>query len=79
MVRQEWSLLGSIVGVVTGVGVFAPVLVQYAVGLYYNSSVSTLNYAIGLVISAAISTVITAVFYKVNIGSAEDFLRKAET
>ena len=79
MVRQEWSLLGSIVGVVTGVGVFAPVLVQYAVGLYYNSSVSTLNYAIGLAISAAISVVITAVFYRVNIGSAQDFLRKAET
>jgi hypothetical protein len=78
MVRQEWSLLGSVVGVVTGVAVFAPVLAQYGYGLYYNSSVSTLNYAIGVVISAAISIVITAVFYRINIGSAEELLRKAE-
>ncbi|MGA3111284.1 MAG: hypothetical protein ABSE15_04540 [Candidatus Bathyarchaeia archaeon] len=79
MVRQEWSLLGSIVGVITGVGVFAPVLAQYAYGLYYRISVSTLNYVIGLGISAVISIIITVVFYKVNIGSAQDFLRKAET
>ncbi len=68
----------SIVGLVTGVGVFAPVLVQYALGLFSNVSVSTLNYAIGVGISAAISIVITIVFYRVNIGSAQEFLRKAE-
>jgi hypothetical protein len=78
MVRQEWSLLGSIVGIVTGVGVFAPVLVQYAFGLYSGVSVSTQNYAIGVAISAVISIVVTAVFYRVNIGSAQEFLRKGE-
>ena len=29
MIRQEWSLIGSIVGVVTGAAVFAPVFAQY--------------------------------------------------
>ena len=78
MVRQEWSLMGSIVGVITGVGVFAPVLAQYAYWLYYQaSSVSTLNYAIGVGISAVISIIITVVFYKVNIGSAQEFSAKS--
>jgi len=78
MVRQEWSLIGSVVGVITGAAVFAPVLVQYAFGLYSGISVSTLNYTIGVAISAAISTSISAVFYKINIGAAQDLLRKAQ-
>jgi hypothetical protein len=78
MVRQEWSLLGSVAGITTGAAVFVPVLAQYAYGLYYNISVSTLNYIIGIAISAAISLIITAIFYRVNIDSAEELLRKAE-
>lgn len=78
MVRQEWSLIGSIVGVITGAGVFAPVFVQYALALYLGTYVSTLNYAIGLVISAAISIAVAVIFYRINIGSAREFLRKAE-
>ncbi|MGA2681553.1 MAG: hypothetical protein ABSF44_07115 [Candidatus Bathyarchaeia archaeon] len=78
MVRQEWSLLGSVVGVITGVGVFAPVLAQYAFGLLSKVSVSTTNYAIGVAISAAISIAVTVIFYRVNLGSAQEFLRKAE-
>jgi hypothetical protein len=79
MVRQEWSLIGSIVGVITGAGVFAPVFVQYGLAFLTNTTVSTSNYAIGVVISAAISTAISAIFYKINVNAAESFLRKAET
>jgi hypothetical protein len=78
MVRQEWSLLGTVAGVTTGAAVFVPVLAQYGYGLYYNVSVSTLNYIIGVAASVAISLVITAIFYRVNIGSAQELLRKAE-
>ena len=78
MVRQEWALLGSVVGVIVGAAVFAPVLVQYALSLYTGTPVSALNYAIGVGISAAISAAVTAVFYKINIGSAAELLRKAE-
>ena len=78
MVRQEWSLIGSVVGFVTGLGVFAPVLAQYGYSLISAVSVSTLDYAIGVVISAVISIAVTAVFYKINVGSAEELLRKAE-
>jgi hypothetical protein len=78
MVRQEWSLIGSVVGVIVGVAVFAPVFAQYGLAIYYNSSVSTLNYAIGVLVSAAISIVITVVFYRINIGTAQKLLQKAE-
>jgi len=78
MIRQEWSLLGSIVGVITGAVVFAPVLVQYGLALYFGTSVSSLSYAIGIAVSAAISTAISAVFYRINVISAREFLRKAE-
>jgi hypothetical protein len=78
MGRQEWSLIGSIVGFITGAAVFSPVLAQYALSLYYGTYVSSLNYVIGIAISAAISIAISAIFYRINIGSAEELLRKAE-
>ena len=78
MIRQEWSLIGTIVGVITGAAVFAPVLAQYALGLYTGTYVSTLNYTIGVAISVAISIAITAIFYRINISAAREFLSKAE-
>jgi hypothetical protein len=78
MVRQEWSLIGTIASAVTGAAVFAPVFAQYALALISNTSVSTFNYAIGVLASAAISLAITAIFYRINIGSAQDLLLKAE-
>ena len=78
MVRQEWSLIGSVVGVIVGAAVFAPVFAQYGLAILFNTSVSTLNYAIGVLVSAAISIVITVVFYRINIGTAQKLLQKAE-
>jgi membrane protein implicated in regulation of membrane protease activity len=78
MVRQEWSLIGTIAAAITGAVVFAPVFAQYALALLTGSSVSTFNYAIGVLVSAAISIAITAFFYRINIDSAKELVRKAE-
>ncbi len=78
MVRQEWSLIGLVICSLVGAAVFAPVLAQYALSLFSRTSISTLDYAIGVAISAAISLAITAVFSRINIGSAKELLRKAE-
>jgi hypothetical protein len=78
MVRQDWALIGTGVAGVVGAAVFAPVFAQYGLALISGKSVSSLNYAIDVLISAVISIAITAVFYKINIGSAEELLRKAE-
>lgn len=78
MVSQEWSLLGFVVCAIAGVAVAAPILGLYGLSLLASTSISSLNLAISVIISGAISLVITAVFYQMNIGSAQDFLRKAE-
>lgn len=78
MVRQEWSLIGLLMCAVTGAAVFAPVIVPYGLSLLSGTSGSTLEYAVGVAISAAISLAISAVLYRINIGSAEELLRKAE-
>ena len=78
MVRQEWSLVGFAVCSITGAGVFAPVFVPFVLSLLSKTSASTFTYAIGVAISAAISLLVTAVFYRVNVGVAKDLLKKAE-
>ncbi len=78
MVRQEWSLLGFVYCIITGAAVFAPVLVPYGLSLASITSVSIFDYVIGIAISAAISISITVLFYRINIGSAKELLRKAE-
>jgi hypothetical protein len=78
MVRQEWSLLGFIVCATAGAAVLAPVLVLYGLSLLAGTSISSLDLAIGVVISAAISIAISTVFYRINIDSAKELLRKAE-
>jgi NADH:ubiquinone oxidoreductase subunit K len=78
MVRQEWSLLGFIVCAIAGAAVLAPVLVLYGLSLLAGASISSLNLAIGVVVSAVISIAVSAVFYRINIDSAQELLRKAE-
>ncbi len=78
MVRQEWSLVGFILCAVVAAGVIAPVLVPYGIGLFTNSSASNLTYAVGVAISAAISAVLTVIFYRINVGSANELLRKGD-
>ena len=82
MIRQEWSLIGVVVCAVGGAAVLAP-LVPYVIASFASSfipglSASSFNLAISVIISGVISLVITAVFYRINIGLAQDLLRKAE-
>ncbi|MGA2387006.1 MAG: hypothetical protein ABSG33_10795 [Candidatus Bathyarchaeia archaeon] len=79
MIRQEWSLVGLIMCAVTGAAVFAPVIIPYGLSLLSGRSSSTLDYAVGVAISAVVSIAISAIVYRINIGSAEELLRKAET
>lgn len=76
MVRQEWSLIGLIVGAIAGAGVVAPfapfVIFDFIGGTPFYSPI------VGVIISAIIASVITVVFYRINIGLASDLLKKAE-
>jgi len=81
MIRQEWSLISLIVCTLAGGGVLAP-LAPYIISMFAPSflgiSASILNLAISIIISGIISIVITAIFYRINLNSAADLLRKAE-
>ena len=78
MVRQEWSLIGLVVCAVAGLAVLAPLIVSVGLAFFTGGAIIASNLAIGVVISAAISFGISVVFYRINIGLATDFLRKAE-
>jgi hypothetical protein len=79
MVRQEWSLLGFVASAAVGAAMLAPVFVVYFMSQFItHASASTLSYAIAVAISAAIALVIYAVFNRINIGSTEELLKKAE-
>jgi hypothetical protein len=83
MIRQRWALISLGVCGVAGLAILAPIL-PYVISEFLSSilatgPVSDLNLAISLGISAVIATVIAAIFYRVNINSAADLIRKAET
>jgi hypothetical protein len=76
MVRQEWSLIGLVACALAGGAVLAP-LAPYVLLIFFNIG-SSYNLTIALAISAIISTVITAVFYRINLGLADELLKKAQ-
>ena len=78
MVRQEWSIIGLVVCGIVGISVLAPLVVTVGLSLFVGGSIDTSNLAISVAVSGAISLVISAVFYRININFAKDFLRKAE-
>jgi len=78
MVRQEWSLIGLVVCAVVGAAVAVPLVVSVGLALFTGGAIILSNIAIGVFISAVVSLGITIVFYRVNIGLATDFLKKAE-
>ena len=78
MIRQEWSLIGLVACALAGAGVVAPVIITVGLALFTGGAIGMSNLALGIGISAAISVAITIVFYRINIGLAKEFLRKAE-
>jgi hypothetical protein len=84
MIRQEWSLISLIACALAGLAILAPlvpyVLSQFASSfLPFSISLGPLELAVSLVISGVIATVVAVIFYRINIGSAKELLRKAET
>ena len=83
MIRQGWSIIATVGCLIAGLGILSP-LAPYVLPLVAssffgaNASVSSLNLTISVTISGIIASVITAVFYRINIDSAKDLLRKAE-
>jgi hypothetical protein len=78
MIRQEWSLIGLIVGAIVGGCVSLPLLVTVGLSIFTGGSISAFNLAISVAISGAVSLGISAVFYRINLGMAADLLKKAE-
>jgi hypothetical protein len=84
MIRQEWSLKSLIACAFAGLAILAP-LVPYVLSkvassfLNFSISIGPVELAVSLVISGVIAAVIAMVFYRINLSSAKDLLRKAET
>ncbi len=85
MIRQEWSLISIVACGLAGLAILAPlvpyVLAKFAalgVPSFFPAPDNTLL-VILLVVSGVIATVISGVFYKINLNSAAELIRKAET
>jgi hypothetical protein len=83
MIRQKWALISLAICAVVGIAILAPlfpyVLSEFLPGFFASGPVSDINLATSLVISAVIAIVIAVVAYRININSAADLIRKAET
>ncbi len=82
MIRQEWSIIALLVCGLAALAVLAP-LIPFAFSLFISSfmaaaPVDSFYLAVSVVISGIIASVITAVFYRVNLNSAKELIRKAE-
>lgn len=84
MIRQEWSLISLIACALAGLAILAP-LAPYVLTRVASSfvtlpwSMGPAELAVSLVISGVIAAVIAVVFYRMNLNSAKELLRKAET
>ena len=78
MVRQEWALIGMVVCSIVGLAVLAPLIFSVGLALLFGGMIVQSNLAISIVVSATISLAICLVVYRINIGLAEEFFRKAE-
>ena len=78
MVRQEWSLIGLVVGAIVGAAVLAPLILSVGLSLLTGGVINTSNLAISVAVSGTISLVISIIVYRVNLGIAADFLKKSQ-
>lgn len=82
MVRQSWALINMAAGFLVGIAILAPivpsVLASFLGGIMPNLQIPSLDPFVATAISGVIAIVIAAIFYKITLDSAKDFLRKAE-
>jgi hypothetical protein len=84
MIRQEWALISIIICALAGLAIIAP-LIPYVLSTFAANflpiSIAPMDItmlAVLLVISGIIAAVITVVFYRINLNSAAELIRKAE-
>jgi len=82
MIRQEWSLISLPVCALFGLAVLAP-LIPHVLGYVLSGIISigtvTDTYLIiASIVSGVIAGAIAAIFYKINLNSAKELIRKAE-
>jgi hypothetical protein len=84
MIRQEWALISIVVCALAGLAVLAP-LIPFAIGKFAAglmgggaAPVDPVTLALAIIISGIIASVIAFIFYKVNLNSAAELIRKAE-
>jgi hypothetical protein len=82
MVRQEWSIIDFIACALAGGAILAP-LTPFVISSFISSFMAAaptgaFDLVISVIISGIIASVITVVFYRINLNSAKDLLRKAE-
>jgi hypothetical protein len=83
MIRQKWSLISLIVCSLAGLAVLAPLIptVIFTLGMSFlgqSVPVDPLILASAVTISGIIALAISGIFYKINLNSAAELLRKAE-
>jgi hypothetical protein len=82
MIRQEWALISFFACSFAGFAIIAPLLpcVVSRLGLsfLYLPPMGIDILVISMVVSVIIAVVLTAIFYKINLGSAAELIRKAE-
>jgi hypothetical protein len=84
MVRTEWAFISMIGCGLAGLGILLPFVPALIGPLFSAATTGTLTFAIDfsltipIIISGIIAAVITAVFYRINVGSAQELIRKAE-
>lgn len=83
MIRPSWSFISLAACTLAAIGILAP-FIPYLFAVFLSSALSvatlsTLNFTVPVVISAIIASVITVIFYRINLNSAQELIRKAET
>jgi hypothetical protein len=84
MVRTEWAFISLIGCALAGLGILLPFAPALIGPIFSAATTGTLTFAIDfsltipIVVSGIIAAVITAVFYRINVSSAEELIRKAE-
>ena len=82
MVRQSWALISLAVCFLAGLGILAPiapsVISSFIAGIMPGFQIPSLDITVATILSGIIATVIAAIFYKITLDSAKEFLKKAE-
>jgi hypothetical protein len=81
MIRPSWAIINIVVCALTALAILAPLMLSVLsifLGEFGVTIFPSINPFIGVAVSGVIASVITGLFYKFNLDTAKDFLKKAE-